>query len=135
MVGPRSHKKDATIRDLLMKTSGKRTEQTDDDTQPGQSSPMSDTIISTGNIEPFTRTFLKSLFGTLRADLAKLKKDLTRDIKGLTKDMNELGDCVDTLECTSDTQGEELDAHWREILELQDTNADLRYKVEDLENC
>ncbi|KAJ1093247.1 hypothetical protein NDU88_006352 [Pleurodeles waltl] len=32
--------------------------------------------------------------------------------------MNELGDRVDILERTGETQGEELDAHWRKILEL-----------------
>ncbi|KAJ1135505.1 hypothetical protein NDU88_001944 [Pleurodeles waltl] len=92
---------------------------------------MSDTIIST---ELFTLTFLESLFEALRADITTLKQDRTRDIKGLTKDMNELGDRVDTLKRTADTQGEELDAHRREILELQNRNADLRYQVEDLEN-
>ncbi|KAJ1088334.1 hypothetical protein NDU88_001492 [Pleurodeles waltl] len=125
MVGPRSHKKDASNIDFLMKAPGKGAAQTNDDTQSGKSSAMSNSIISTDNTEPVTRTFLESLFGALCTDIATLKQDLTRDIKGLTKDVNKLGDLVDTLERTADTQGEELDPYWHEILELQDRNADL----------
>ncbi|KAJ1198207.1 hypothetical protein NDU88_002051 [Pleurodeles waltl] len=131
MVGPRSHKKDALIRDLLMKMSGERTGQTDNYTQRGQSSVMS----NPNDTEPVTQTFLESLFGALRADIAALKQDLTKDSKGHTKNMNELGDHVETLECTADAQVEELDAYLRQILELQDRNAELRYQVKDLENC
>ncbi|KAJ1097158.1 hypothetical protein NDU88_002285 [Pleurodeles waltl] len=89
---------------------------------------MSDTINTTDDTEPVMRTFLESLFRALRADIATLKQDLTKDFKGLTKDMNELGDCVDTLERTGETQGEELDTYRCEILELQDRNMELRYQ-------
>ncbi|KAJ1081492.1 hypothetical protein NDU88_001674 [Pleurodeles waltl] len=133
MAGPRSHKKDTLIIDLLMKVPGKGIAQTDD-TQPGQSNAMGDSIISTDDTELVTRTFMESLFGALCTDIATLKQDLARDIKGLTKDMNEVGDCVDTLERSSNTQVEELDAYRCEILELQDRNADLGYQMEDQEN-
>ncbi|KAJ1099999.1 hypothetical protein NDU88_005089 [Pleurodeles waltl] len=123
MVVPQSHKKDASISDLFMKVSGKGTAQTNDNAQPAQSSTISDSIISTDDTEPVTRTFLESLFGALRTDIATLKQVLA-------KDMNKLGDRVDTL----DHSGEELAAHQREILELQDRNTDLRSQVEDLEN-
>ncbi|KAJ1155157.1 hypothetical protein NDU88_007892 [Pleurodeles waltl] len=78
--------------------------------------------------------FLETLFGALCTDIATLKQDLLKDIKGLTKDMNELGDWVDTLERTSEAQGEELDGFQCETLELQDKNAELRYQVKVLEN-
>ncbi|KAJ1215038.1 hypothetical protein NDU88_002648 [Pleurodeles waltl] len=109
-------------------------DQSEEDTQPEPSNALGDTAISPNEAEPVTLTFLETLFGAISADIAILKQHLAKDIKELTKDMNELGDRVDTLERTSDTQGKELDGHQRELLELQDKNAELRYQVEDLEN-
>ncbi|KAJ1134304.1 hypothetical protein NDU88_000756 [Pleurodeles waltl] len=134
MAGSHPHKKDASIRDLLTKKPGKRTDQSEEVTQLGQSSMTSDATKTTDDTEPVTHTFLEPLFGALCADIATLEQYFTKDIKGLTKNVNELGDRVDSLERIGETQGEELDAHRCEILELQDRNAELRYQVEDLEH-
>ncbi|KAJ1093009.1 hypothetical protein NDU88_006119 [Pleurodeles waltl] len=70
---------------------------------------MGDTARTRDEAEPVTCTFPETLFGVLHADITTLKQYLPKDIKGLTKDMNELGDRVDNLERTSETQEEELD--------------------------
>ncbi|KAJ1212508.1 hypothetical protein NDU88_000163 [Pleurodeles waltl] len=134
MVGPRSHKKVATIRALLMKTPGKKADQPEKATQQVPSSAMGDATRTTHEAEPVTRTFLETLFGALCVDIATLKQDLTKDIKGLTRDMNELGVRVDSLERTSGKQGDKLDAHRCKILDLHDKSEKLQYQVEDVEN-
>ncbi|KAJ1127640.1 hypothetical protein NDU88_006036 [Pleurodeles waltl] len=111
MVCPRSHKKDATIRDLLMKMLGKKADQQEEVTQPVHSNVTGDATRTPDKAEPVTHTFLEVFFGTLCTDITTLKQDLTKDIKGLTKDMNELRDRLDSLERTNETQGEELDTH------------------------
>ncbi|KAJ1211236.1 hypothetical protein NDU88_006597 [Pleurodeles waltl] len=124
MADPCSHKKDAMVRDLLTKTPSKKADQYEEVTQPVRSNATGDATRTPDEAEPVTRTFLETLFGALRADIATLIQDLAMDIKGLTKDMNELGDRVDSLERTSETQGE-LDVHRCEILDLHDKNAEL----------
>ncbi|KAJ1188658.1 hypothetical protein NDU88_005417 [Pleurodeles waltl] len=124
MAGPRSKKKDASIRDLLTKKPGKKIDQLGKVTQSEQLTTL-DTVVSPNDAELVTLTFLEALFGALRSDIATLKQDLIKDIQGLKKDINELGDRADTLKGTTDAQGEELDSHRREILELQEKNTDL----------
>ncbi|KAJ1099659.1 hypothetical protein NDU88_004758 [Pleurodeles waltl] len=41
---------------------------------------------------------------------------------------------LDTVEHTHNAQEEEIDQHRRYILDLQESNKDLQYRVEDLEN-
>ncbi|KAJ1108208.1 hypothetical protein NDU88_005590 [Pleurodeles waltl] len=106
----------------------KKTDRLEEATQPEKLIAL-DTAVSPNDTEPDTRTFLEALFGALLSDITTLKQDLTKDIQGLTKDINELGD----PRANCDAQGEELDSHRREILELQEENTDLQYQVEDLE--
>ncbi|KAJ1140238.1 hypothetical protein NDU88_006595 [Pleurodeles waltl] len=124
MSGPCSHKKDAMIRDLRRRQGKKQI-------NPRRSfnwCTQMQQAMSPDKAKPVARPFLETLFGALCVDIAKLKQDFTKDIKDLTKDINELGDRVDGLERTSETKGEELDAHHCEILDLHVKNAELRYQ-------
>ncbi|KAJ1194776.1 hypothetical protein NDU88_004062 [Pleurodeles waltl] len=77
---------------------------------------------------------MEQLFGVLREDLATLRQELSTTVKELKGEVAELGQRVDTVERTCDTQEKELDHHRQEIIALQDSNRDLRYRLEDLEN-
>ncbi|KAJ1087568.1 hypothetical protein NDU88_000735 [Pleurodeles waltl] len=97
MAGPRSNEKDASIRDLLTKTQGKKTDRIEEASQPEQLIALG-TAVSPNDAEPVTCTLLGALFGALHSDIPTLKQDLMKDTKGLTKDIYELWDRVDTLE-------------------------------------
>ncbi|KAJ1090702.1 hypothetical protein NDU88_003831 [Pleurodeles waltl] len=91
MVGPRSHRKDASIRDLLTKAPRKKADRSEKDTLPEQSNALGDTTISPNEAEPVAHTFTEALFGAIRSDIVTLKQDLAKHIKGITKDVNERG--------------------------------------------
>ncbi|KAJ1080833.1 hypothetical protein NDU88_001022 [Pleurodeles waltl] len=75
-----------------------------------------------------------ALFWGLREDLASLRQEIPTTAKELKKEVAELEQRVDTVEGTSDAPAEEFDHHRQEILTLQDTNRELQYRLEDLEN-
>ncbi|KAJ1213659.1 hypothetical protein NDU88_001291 [Pleurodeles waltl] len=57
-------------------------------------------------------------------------QEIPTDVKERESDVAELGQQVDT----HDAQEEELDHYRQEILALQDSNCELQYRLEDLEN-
>ncbi|KAJ1090849.1 hypothetical protein NDU88_003977 [Pleurodeles waltl] len=83
---------------------------------------------------PLTRSFMEQLFRALRGDFATLKQEIAEEVKELKRDVVELGQRVDTLEQSRDAREEEVDWRRRELLILQDTNLELQYQLEDLEN-
>ncbi|KAJ1118025.1 hypothetical protein NDU88_006220 [Pleurodeles waltl] len=89
---------------------------------------------SQGDNVPVTRTFLESLFGTLRDDFATLKQDITVDMKDIQLNIGDLGLWVDSLEQTTNSQAEELEEYHRKLLELQEKNVEHQYQLEDLAN-
>ncbi|KAJ1145671.1 hypothetical protein NDU88_011957 [Pleurodeles waltl] len=68
------------------------------------------------------------------ADLATLRQELATAIKELKGEGVDLGQRVDTVERSWDIQEEELDHHSQEIITLQESNRDLQYRLEDLDN-
>ncbi|KAJ1169675.1 hypothetical protein NDU88_001566 [Pleurodeles waltl] len=127
-------KNDTTVRDMFSKPTPKKAEQ-QPLTPPGTSSPMSDTeaaILATE--ETVTHTFLETLFGTLSDDIAALRRDMAADVKYIKRELSEMGQCIDTLETTSDQGEGELNVHQQERLELHDKKEDLYYRLEDLKN-
>ncbi|KAJ1174574.1 hypothetical protein NDU88_006394 [Pleurodeles waltl] len=127
MAGPCTHKKDASIRDLLTRPISKKEDHHEESTSLAPLTTDGDATGVVDNAEPATHAFLETFFGALRTDITTLKQDITEDIKGLMKEMNELGDRVSGLQQTTYAHGGELDAHHHEILDLRDTNAELRY--------
>ncbi|KAJ1210715.1 hypothetical protein NDU88_006077 [Pleurodeles waltl] len=83
---------------------------------------------------PVTKAFMEQLFGALQEHLAALRKELATTVKGQKGEVTELGQRVDTMECTCHRQEEDLDLHCQEIIALQDSNRELQYRLEDLEN-
>ncbi|KAJ1129700.1 hypothetical protein NDU88_008066 [Pleurodeles waltl] len=73
---------------------------------------------SADDVAPFIRTFLETLFGTLREDIAALKQDMATEIKDIKRELEDLGQRVVTLEQTNDSKNEELNGHRWELLEL-----------------
>ncbi|KAJ1216024.1 hypothetical protein NDU88_003630 [Pleurodeles waltl] len=71
---------------------------------------------------------------TRAEDFSTLKQEIGADIKDLKREVIDLGQRVDAVEQTYNTQEEDLDCHRRELLTLQDKNQDLQYQIEDLEN-
>ncbi|KAJ1212826.1 hypothetical protein NDU88_000470 [Pleurodeles waltl] len=69
---------------------------------------------------------MEQLFGSLCEDFATLKWEISA-VKDLKREVVDLGQRVDTLEQTRDTQEEELNchSHRRKILTLQDKNQEL----------
>ncbi|KAJ1203803.1 hypothetical protein NDU88_007584 [Pleurodeles waltl] len=77
---------------------------------------------------------MEQLFRSLHDNFATLKRKIAADIKDLKREVIDLGQHVEMVEQTHNTQEEELDSHRRELLTLQDKNQDLQYQLEDLEN-
>ncbi|KAJ1128478.1 hypothetical protein NDU88_006856 [Pleurodeles waltl] len=83
---------------------------------------------------PAMRGAQHATFGTLREDIAELKRNIAAEVQDLRWDIDDLGQRVDNIERSSDAREEELETHSKELLELRDTNMELRYQLEDLEN-
>ncbi|KAJ1157315.1 hypothetical protein NDU88_010029 [Pleurodeles waltl] len=83
---------------------------------------------------PITKSFLEQVFGVLREDFATLNQEISTDVKYLKREITEFGQQIDTVEQTHDAQEEEMDQYRWEIPALQDSNQDLQYHLEDLEN-
>ncbi|KAJ1122748.1 hypothetical protein NDU88_001232 [Pleurodeles waltl] len=60
---------------------------------------------------------------------------MAADVKEVKHKVGELGQRVDALDRSSEAREEELYSYRKKLLELRDQNVDLRYHLEDLENC
>ncbi|KAJ1110066.1 hypothetical protein NDU88_007421 [Pleurodeles waltl] len=85
MAGPRTHTKDASIREVLTKPVGKKVDQYEETTSHVPLTADGDVTGVVADADPVTNAFLETLFGALRTDITMPKKDITADIKGLTK--------------------------------------------------
>ncbi|KAJ1157417.1 hypothetical protein NDU88_010130 [Pleurodeles waltl] len=132
-MGSQHHnKKEGTIKDLFSKTPAKKLD------------PLQGRLLDSNGVDcrgcpaedttPKTKASVEQLFSVLRQDFATLKQKIAADGKDLIREVTELGQQINTVECTHDAQKEEIDQNRREILALQDSNHDLQYSLEDLEN-
>ncbi|KAJ1152491.1 hypothetical protein NDU88_005266 [Pleurodeles waltl] len=124
--------KDSNLRDPFAKTPAKRQDPTCElGSEPGGG-------IGYGTVDedanPVTKASIEQLFGALREDLAALRQELTTTVKELKGEVMELGQRVDTMERTCNRPEKDLDLYLQEIVALQDSNGDLQYRLEDLEN-
>ncbi|KAJ1200899.1 hypothetical protein NDU88_004720 [Pleurodeles waltl] len=62
------------------------------------------------------------------------EQEITTATKELHREVAELKRSVDTVEHCHDAQAEELDHQRQELLTLQESNRELQYCLEDLEN-
>ncbi|KAJ1082951.1 hypothetical protein NDU88_003112 [Pleurodeles waltl] len=126
MVSQCSTKKDGPLKDLFAKTPVKKADL------------HKDNPTTTGDMDeeaaPFTLFFLEQLFGVLRDDFVTLKQEIATEVKDLRRDMGELGHRVDSLEQKHESCEKEMEAHHRELLEMQDKNLAVQYQLEDLES-
>ncbi|KAJ1096594.1 hypothetical protein NDU88_001729 [Pleurodeles waltl] len=132
MVSQRHSTKEGSLKDLFNKTPAKKAAQSQTPEVEGRETAGLGSSEGVG--EPLTRTFMEQLFKPLCEDFATVKQEIAADIKDLKREVVDLGQRVDTIEQTHDTQVEELDCHRKELLTLQDKNQELQYQIEDLEN-
>ncbi|KAJ1108117.1 hypothetical protein NDU88_005499 [Pleurodeles waltl] len=57
-----------------------------------------------------------------REEITAIKQEIAADVKDIRRDLGDLGQWVNSMEQTSTSQTEELEEHYRELLELQDKN-------------
>ncbi|KAJ1177477.1 hypothetical protein NDU88_002732 [Pleurodeles waltl] len=67
-------------------------------------------------------------------ELGEAWGEIATEIKELKSDVAEMGQRVDRMQNTHDAQEEELDHYMQEILTLQESNHELQYRLEGLEN-
>ncbi|KAJ1104597.1 hypothetical protein NDU88_002007 [Pleurodeles waltl] len=124
--------KDSSLRDLFAKNPAKKQDPTHEQGSDPRGGSGDGTVEQDAN--PVTKAFMEQLFGAHREDLADLRQELATTVKELKGEVTELGQGVDTVERTCDRQEEDMDHHRQEIIALQDSNRDLQYRLEDLEN-
>ncbi|KAJ1208797.1 hypothetical protein NDU88_004180 [Pleurodeles waltl] len=133
MSSHRHHKKETSLKDMFSKPAAKKNDQGEAATLATR--PTSPTTAETQEDDALvTQSLLENLFGILTQDLAALKHDIPMEMKNMRQETGELGQRVGTLKHVSDTQEDELEEHRRKLLELKAKNADLLYRLEELEN-
>ncbi|KAJ1082391.1 hypothetical protein NDU88_002559 [Pleurodeles waltl] len=132
MATQKQSKTNSNLRDLFAKIPAKK----QDPTRELGSGPRDGTCDGTvdEDANPVTKAFMRQLFEALREDLAALRQDLATTVKELKGEVMELAQRVNTMEHTWYRQEEDLDLHRQMIIALQDSNQDLQYRLEDLEN-
>ncbi|KAJ1144320.1 hypothetical protein NDU88_010620 [Pleurodeles waltl] len=130
----RNAKKEDTGKDLITKPQPKKLDQ-EGGVPPTASDGVETTVEGARRDDVLiTRSFLEGLFGAFQWDITTFKQDLEAEVKDIWRDMGDLGQRVNSLERTNDSGEEELEEHRRELLELRDTNMEIHYQLEDLEN-
>ncbi|KAJ1096957.1 hypothetical protein NDU88_002087 [Pleurodeles waltl] len=126
----KQNKKDSNLTNLFAETLVKKQDPTHElgsDPRGGSGDRKVDE-----DANPVTKAFMEQLFGELREDLAALRQELATTVKELKGEVTELGQRVYTVERTCEAGGGTGPP--KEIIALQDSNRDLQYRLEDLEN-
>ncbi|KAJ1142993.1 hypothetical protein NDU88_009305 [Pleurodeles waltl] len=124
-----SAKKERSFKDMLSKPPEGKTEA--DNTGTGKHREE-ETEEDAG--APVIKSFLESLFASLRDDIQLVKRDLLQDLKVVRWELEEVGERVATLEEHENAGGEEIEQLQQEMLWLQDQQIELQAHAEDLEN-
>ncbi|KAJ1097787.1 hypothetical protein NDU88_002904 [Pleurodeles waltl] len=83
---------------------------------------------------PDTKSFLTSLFDSLRVDLQELRWDISQEVRDLRSDLTSLGERVSNIEDSEISRGEEVEQLQQEVLRLREQQEQLQLMAEDLEN-
>ncbi|KAJ1172964.1 hypothetical protein NDU88_004806 [Pleurodeles waltl] len=132
MATQKQNKKDSNLIDLFAKTQAKKQDPTRELGSDPEGGNSDGTVEEDAN--PVANVFMEQLFGFLQEDLAALRQELATTVKELKGEGTGLGQRVKTVERICERQEEELDHHRQKIITLQDSNRDLQYGREDLEN-
>ncbi|KAJ1178767.1 hypothetical protein NDU88_004009 [Pleurodeles waltl] len=83
---------------------------------------------------PVTKSFLTSLFDSLRVHLQELRRDISQEVRKLRSDITSLGERVSNIEDNEVSRGEEVKQLQQEILRLHEHQEQLQLMTEDLKN-
>ncbi|KAJ1190021.1 hypothetical protein NDU88_006761 [Pleurodeles waltl] len=81
---------------------------------------------------PVTKSFLTSLFDSLRIDLQELRKDISQEVRDLRSDLTSLGERVSNMEDSEISRGEEVEQLKQEVLRLREQQEQLQPMAVDL---
>ncbi|KAJ1148639.1 hypothetical protein NDU88_001467 [Pleurodeles waltl] len=125
-------KRDQSVREMLTRSHPAQTHQA----EAAASTRGADQL---GNMEvegeaPVKKSFLTSLFDSLRVDLQELRRDISQEVRELRSDITSLGGRVSNIEDNVVSRAEEVEQLQQEVLRLHEQQEQLQLMAEDLEN-